>query len=606
MLQARIFSSSRRHADPRRRGSALAAALFASMVAASMVMLLVQVALATNRAADVERHRASGHYRALGAIETVQKSLSDALANYGELPEAGEVVLDGHEVQYELASSGLELIREDEVGTRTMVLGFDLTATSNSDGALATVRRTVHCDVTPIFQWAVFYDSDLEFFPGPSAVLSGRIHANGNMHLGSGGTLSLNSNSVRATGGAYRRRKDQPDSSPGAVQIRRWVENTFDPREPREFVPMLGRAGMDALGITTESGFDSAFVDGHDDNADGDHEDEGDWMPWGPEALEQWSQADDYWGGEGQSVMTGDHGVVEASPPGLGAIEMFSEDEHGDHEWHAGSQTFVPTAPGDGTHSMGHFRETADLSLYTRADGSWGAYDQDGIPMEFFLDDAVTVSSLYDARQANGSGTETRVLELDVARLAELDLWPANGLIYVGHYGLAEGTRAKGVVLKHGAELAAPLTVVTESALFVEGDFNVVEKKPAAVIADAVNLLSNAWDGRKAAGDLPEAEETTFNLAFVTGNHASVEGTYNGGLENLPRFHENWSDIPCHIKGSFVNLWESRYATGRWSYGSDRYTAPDRRWSFDPDFNDFDKLPPHTPMAVEAYEVVTF
>ena len=83
-------------------------------------------------------------------------------------------------------------------------------------------------------------------------------------------------------------------------------------------------------------------------------------------------------------------------------------------------------------------------------------------------------------------------------------------------------------------------------------------------------------------------------------------GTYNGGLENLPRFHESWSGVKCHITGSFVNLWESQHATGKWKYGSDRYKAPGRMWGYDPAFNQVKNLPPYTPMAVTAENVVTW
>lgn len=600
------MSSRIRTARRSRRGSALAVALFASMVAACTVLVMVRLALVTNELADVDRRQAENRFRALGALEIVQKSIGDALANYGTPPVEGELALDGDPVRFEVAQNETDILREDEVGTRTMVIGYDLLARSTSDGASSALRRTVHAEATPIFQWAVFYDGDLEFFPGPSATLTGRIHANGDTYLGCGATLTLESNSVRSTGGIYRRRKDDPSAATGEVLVRRWVANPFDGSEPRELVSMHDVRGMDALGIPSSSGFDSDFTAGFDENGDGDLEDELDWLPWGPQALEFWRQADDYTGGTGQTVMSSDHGVVEASPPGLGAIEMFSADENGDHVWDGGTQTYVSTTPGEGTHSMGHFRETADLSLVSFADGSWAAYDRDGNQVDFFLDDAVRAASIFDGRQANGSGEETPVLELDLARLAELDMWPDNGLIYVGHYGLGEGTQAKGVVLKNGSELAAPLTVVTESSLYVRGDFNVVDKQPASVIADAVNLLSNAWDGTKTSGTLPRAADTSYNVAIITGNHETSLGTYNGGLENLPRFHENWSDVPCRITGSFVNLWESRFATGLWVYGGDRYEAPLRLWSFDPDFNDFDKLPPHTPMVVEAYEVVTY
>ena len=56
-------------------------------------------------------------------------------------------------------------------------------------------------------------------------------------------------------------------------------------------------------------------------------------------------------------------------------------------------------------------------------------------------------------------------------------------------------------------------------------------------------------------GNLPGAVETSYNIAFVTGNVPTPEGggTYSGGFENLPRFHENWSGKKAKIRGSFIN-----------------------------------------------------
>jgi len=69
---------------------------------------------------------------------------------------------------------------------------------------------------------------------------------------------------------------------------------------------------------------------------------------------------------------------------------------------------------------------------------------------------------------------------------------------------------------------------------------------------------------------------------------------HTGGLENLPRLLEDWGGTTLKLRGSFVDLWQSRLATGAWSYGT-YYKAPRRDWGFDPDFLDPSKLPPGTP-----------
>jgi hypothetical protein len=72
----------------------------------------------------------------------------------------------------------------------------------------------------------------------------------------------------------------------------------------------------------------------------------------------------------------------------------------------------------------------------------------------------------------------------------------------------------------------------------------------------------------------------------MTGNTETTWGAYNGGLENVMRFLENWEGITVSYRGSIIDLWKSEYATGKWVYGSGsdgifRYNAPTRDWGYD-------------------------
>jgi len=58
--------------------------------------------------------------------------------------------------------------------------------------------------------------------------------------------------------------------------------------------------------------------------------------------------------------------------------------------------------------------------------------------------------------------------------------------------------------------------------------------------------------------------------------------------------------------GKVVHTWESEYATGQWVYGSDRYNAPGRNWSYDIAFNRVVNLPPFTPMAVTTEDIISW
>jgi hypothetical protein len=229
------------------------------------------------------------------------------------------------------------------------------------------------------------------------------------------------------------------------------------------------------------------------------------------------------------------------------------------------------------------------------------AYDADGA-LVTLPGGVATVKSFYDKRQ----GGTVNVTEINIAALNASGLFPANGLLYAASINAGTGTSAGGVKLINGSELAAKLTVVSENAVYVKGDYNSVNKKGASVLCDAINLLSNNWNDSKTGSSLPTASDTTFNLAFVTGNQDTAGSAYNGGLENLPRFHENWTNKKCTLKGSFVNLWNSQHATGNWVYGGNYYTAPNRVWSYDTAFNTVANLPPYTPLAVTTVDVVVW
>ena len=72
-------------------------------------------------------------------------------------------------------------------------------------------------------------------------------------------------------------------------------------------------------------------------------------------------------------------------------------------------------------------------------------------------------------------------------------------------------------------------------------------------------------------------------------------GYYSGGVENFPRFLENWSGQTFWYNGSMVVMFQSTIATSPWGSNSDTYSPPTRQWAFDSNFNTESKLPPGTP-----------
>jgi len=186
----------------------------------------------------------------------------------------------------------------------------------------------------------------------------------------------------------------------------------------------------------------------------------------------------------------------------------------------------------------------------------------------------------------DGAGRAVEMLEVDLGELLDcaharrlldggrgLDDDTEGGLvIYLGVEGPA-GARAGsyGVRVFNGARIAssvtgAPpvrgLTLVTNQALYVRGDYNSIERRPATFLADSLNILSNAWNDaapRGGAADRPAAA-TTINAVFL-GREETFAGREDG-LDNFPRFHENWSGATLTYRGSFGSQGGSLRAEG--------------------------------------------
>lgn len=598
------------------QGIALIYAVFGAMMAAGMVSVMFATAGTASRTEDLRQDKVTARYLAEGGADVARKGLAQAVANWRVPAPSGIVDVAGKSVAYTVVPVGPTRTMIDKSGIQTLVDTYEVTAEANVDGRPVRVHHMVSTQSTPVFQFAVFYTQDLEVMPGPSMSLGGRVHTNGDMFLGCNGTLTMDTNYVHAVGNIYRARKDTGDPVGGDVRIRQWVEDPYDPSEPISFQLMQSLMQLQTLGVTSPSGYDSRFTEGFDYDHDGRLDGPNDWLPFAVGALQLWGEPEDYANGTGHTVLTGEHDLLEASAPEIGSIAMFEPGDGGDFALNETTGEYEYVGAGAGTHHKGYFHDHAGLSIVVASNGAdfevrgpgGAVLSPLGISYKQMVIDsgAVSVGGIPDMRQSESTNQITRVVEIDLGMLGAAGLFPENGLLYTAHYGMGEGTDAKGVLLKGAEELADRLTVASEGSVYVQGDFNTEAKKGASIIGDSVNLLSNAWDGSKTAGSLPVASPTTFNCAFITGNYETEAGRYNGGLENLPRFHENWSGVPCHITGSFVNTWDSQYGTGTWRIGSDRYTAPQRFWGYDEDFNSVANLPPFTPMVVASRQIVTW
>ena len=72
------------------------------------------------------------------------------------------------------------------------------------------------------------------------------------------------------------------------------------------------------------------------------------------------------------------------------------------------------------------------------------------------------------------------------------------------------------------------------------------------------------------------------------------------GLHNFLRLHEDWKSGPVtlHYLGSLVSLNQPRHVDGELIVSMPQYRPPLRDYSYDPDFNHVENLPPLTPNLV--------
>jgi hypothetical protein len=138
------------------------------------------------------------------------------------------------------------------------------------------------------------------------------------------------------------------------------------------------------------------------------------------------------------------------------------------------------------------------------------------------------------------------------------------------------------------------------------GDYNTNNWQPASILSDSLNILSALrinpdiqLNKGSSTGNGPTPQDTTVNTAFLSGTditNSTLTPGYNGGLENYPRFHENWGGRTLTYRGSFVSTGLPERVTGRWA--NQVYNAPNRDWGYELRFNQIKNLPPLSPRFV--------
>jgi len=452
-------------------------------------------------------------------------------------------------------------------------------AINPDSGGGAVLRQRVQAISMYVIRYGVFYEEDLEILPGPTMTFQGRVHSNADMYVG--GPLSFYDN-VTAHGDIFHRRKDS-SLRPGEAKV------------------------IDSAGVlkTMKIGGPYGFLDC-------DHPD------WMADSLARWHG----------KILSRTHGVAHLSPPinPLDAphdiierpldptdIAYNADTEREKFSNKAALRVHVDATNGVsisdffGNDVSGGFSNAVLTVSGTHPTSGKPMFAKDG-NKQYQMDEPgfydVTQTNFFDAREQSYMAPVDIYVDELLAQFPELydGTYPEDrgrGIVYVTRddpdgddAGLAPCVRVR------NARSILPflgLSIVSDLPTYVEGEYNADgQTKPCLVAGDAITFLSREWqDARSTLGGndrLPE--DTAYNLVVMTGNMETTEGAYNGGLENVLRFLENWSKSPRRtvtFRGSIIDLWESEEAQGLWDYGSGpsdvgvpfRYTAPTRDWGYD-------------------------
>ena len=436
-------------------------------------------------------------------------------------------------------------------GLRADTTDYRITSEAKGPGGSKTkLVQVVAYQEIPLFQFGVFYGKgvDLEIAPGPPMTFNGRVHANSNLYMRND---SLKFDSFVTTAG----------------KVHRYVKRD-----------------LDSNGNPTARGTNPRIMDANGDyqSLNFDHQMKYDFVGEWPDVSQWQSAAQTTFGGK---LLDSAMGVREILPPVPSVLNNLDVSQAPD-----AAHQMIEKGTGSDSDTM------KKAKLYYQAElkiVNGSIKDGNGNPVDMTSCDpnAVTNKAFRDARE----GKDIAVTEVNIGLLMTCGVTPPHGVMYVSRDGNNQGVR-----LVNGSQLPSQgLTVVSENPVYIQGDYNTVNKVPAAVMGDSITVLSNNWnDGNAAAStDNRLASHTTVNSAFALGPQAeSTAGHGNGQLENVIRFLEDWDGRNFTYRGSIVSLWHSKQGKEEWQCCGQYYRPPNRDWGYDTLFDT--NQPPGTPKGV--------
>jgi hypothetical protein len=462
--------------------------------------------------------------------------------------------------------------------------------------------------VVPVFQFGVFYNLDLDISPGQPMTLNGPVFCNGNIWMWPYAAMTFN-NSVEAAGTVYAQMQPNDQQSSSG-----YVAPTYIAGQPVSHVGPL--VLLSALTNAAPASLVQTFLNLPPPNLGAPN----------PAAYLSTNQI--YLFNESDLIIS--NSIAGTNGTKGTNITVWFQDPNQPTALTRISNDFYALKTGGSTNIVNNFSGVDSPTNVIYASFSF-----------------VTNVQFYDYRESD----TIQAVQVDVGKL---NIWLTNTagtggnqwnwtnfadkghgidsiyiynsvpltLVQLPAVRLVNGAQLPCTVDPGGSGLATGgLTVATPMPLYVKGNYNVQTATssasasagttntaytyPAALMGDAITVLSANWsDNYTSSTSLTSRAptSTTLNAACLEGIVQSTNvGSslyYSGGIENFLRLEENWSSsYTLTYNGSIVVMFPSIYATNFWQVPGSYYNPPIRHWNFDLNFTDLTKLPPLTPMV---------
>lgn len=591
-----------------RKGFALETVLLLLVLFSIVVLAGLSAVTTLARTSNADYRGARASYAAEGGADDVMSQLDaamqDGIINSSDVASIQTPQVPGYAMTQSTQTTGVPISRTITSGPFSGLYSLnqpiDITVSArDTSGNKAAAVLSVNAQTIPLFQFGVFYENDLEILNGPAMTFAGWVHTNGNLYLSSDNTF-------------FQSQITTPDSV-------FWNRKNTNQR-------LNGVRINNAAGTQVLLDFDSRSLSG---------------AAFKTRSMLRFNGR----------LMTSAFGVRPLKlplPVNVPPVTLVEPKNAGDSPmvqdvkmaWKSDWYVTIKSGVFDITDTLVMKAQFCDSLIIDRPGGL--SVPSAGACRRIFKP---RVNAFYEGRE------DLRPDLIDV-HMDSLRIWadsaPTTRSPRIIYFEFQTPIVANAnndylsVRLRGGYRLpksvnpadTGGLSIVTERPMYILGDYNTSVWRPAALMADAVTFLSNppnaamlnaapAASGSRCSASVGWCDVMQQNMAQRTARTATVNAAilaghsptpcdyarsgcsapaYGGGLENFPRFLENWNAVVFRYTGSLVSLYTNRFSTGLWGnttnvgYASaGYYTPPTRQWSFDVNFRFPDRLPPGTP-----------